>query len=438
MEEGKTSMIEIHPVRQPLDAVVEVPGSKSITNRALPIAALASGTSILQNVLFSDDSRYFMSGLQKLGFRLEIDEAKKTVAVEGRGGVIPDHKGLVDLFVGNAGTAARFLTAFVSLGKGMYRIDGIQRMRERPIQDLIDALRSLGVEIRSELGTGCPPVIVEANGLPGGRVSIPGTRSSQYLSALLLAAPYAKSDVEIEVADKLLSAPYIDMTVRMMSQFGVEVRRKENESFHVPGGQQYKPREYAVEPDASGASYFVAAPAIAGGRVRMLNLSRNSLQGDARFADLLEQMGCRVRWGNGYVEVERSLSQPLRGIDVDLNEMSDTTMTLAAVAPFASTPTTIRNIGHIRIKETDRIHAVVTELRKLGVRVEEWEDGMRIHPADRILPAEIDTYDDHRMAMAFALIGLRADGIRIKDPECVSKTFPDYFQVFDRMCKQSA
>ncbi|WP_018133258.1 3-phosphoshikimate 1-carboxyvinyltransferase [Effusibacillus pohliae] len=430
-------MIEIRPVNRPLNAVVEVPGSKSISNRALPIAALANGISTLRNMLFSDDSRYFMSCLQKLGFCLEIDEQRKTVLVEGKGGLIPEQNEPVDLFVGNAGTAARFLTAFVSLGKGTYRIDGIQRMRERPIQDLIEALQTLGVSVRSELGTGCPPVLVEANGIKGGNVSIPGTRSSQYLSALLLAAPYAGQDVDIEVAGELLSAPYIEMTIRMMSQFGVGVERTGDASFRVRCGQRYQAREYVIEPDASSASYFVAAPAIAGGRVRVLHLSRESLQGDAQFADLLQQMGCRVRWGADFIEVERSLDHPLRGIDVDLNEMSDTTMTLAVVAPFAATPTTIRNIGHIRIKETDRIHAVVTELRKLGVQVEEWEDGMRIHPAEQIVPAEIDTYDDHRMAMAFALVGLRVRGVKIKDPGCVSKTFPTYFQVFEQMCKQT-
>ncbi|WP_380026897.1 3-phosphoshikimate 1-carboxyvinyltransferase [Effusibacillus consociatus] len=427
-------MLEIQPVQQPLNAVVEVPGSKSISNRALPIAALATGTSTLRNMLFSDDSRYFMSCLQKLGFQLEIDEDTKTVVVEGLGGTLPSHDGILDLFVGNAGTAARFLTAFVSIGVGTYRIDGIPRMRERPIQDLIDALQTLGVSIRSELGTGCPPVLVEANGLPGGEVSIPGNKSSQYLSALLLTAPYANRDVEIKVSGELLSAPYIDMTIRMMSQFGVQVETHGDNVFHIAAGQRYKARDYIVEPDASSASYFAAAPAIAGGRVRVTNLSRDSLQGDALFAGLLEQMGCQVRWGTDYIEVEKRDGQTLRGIDVDLNEMSDTTMTLAVVAPFASTPTTIRNIGHIRIKETDRIHAVVTELRKLGVQVEEWEDGMRIYPASQIRPAEIDTYDDHRMAMAFALVGLRVNGVKIKDPGCVSKTFPTYFEVFTKMC----
>ncbi|GAX89746.1 3-phosphoshikimate 1-carboxyvinyltransferase [Effusibacillus lacus] len=430
-------MIEICPLNRPLQAVVEVPGSKSISNRALPIAALANGTSILHNMLFSDDSRYFMSCLQQIGYRLEIDETNRIVTVEGRGGVIPEHTGLLDLFVGNAGTAARFLTAFVSLGKGSYRIDGIPRMRERPIQDLINALRTLGVNIRSELGTGCPPVLIEASGIKGGAVSIPGTRSSQYLSALLLAAPYAQSDVDIQVDGELLSAPYINMTLSMMEQFGVRVEKRGDGAFHVPGGQMYTAREYVIEPDASSASYFIAAPAIAGGKVRVNHLSRTSLQGDAQFAGLMERMGCQVRWGHDFIEVERPAGQELRGIDVDLNEMSDTTMTLAVVAPFASTSTTIRNIGHIRIKETDRIHAVVTELRKMGVRVDEWEDGMRIEPAERLQPAEIDTYDDHRMAMAFALVGLKVPGIKIKDPECVSKTFPDYFDVFTHMCRQT-
>jgi len=429
-------MIEIQPVEQPLDAVVEIPGSKSISNRALPIAALANGTSVLRNMLFSDDSRYFMQCLQQLGYQLAIDEGSKTVTVEGRGGVLPAHEGVRDLFVGNAGTAARFLTAFAALGRGTYRVDGIARMQERPIQDLIDALSALGVNIRSERGTGCPPVLIEAAGLPGGSVSIPGNKSSQYLSALLIAAPYAKSDVDVQVAGELLSAPYIDMTVKMMAQFGVRVEESGKNRYRIPAGQTYSARTYVIEPDASGASYFLAAPAIAGGKVRVQNLSRDSLQGDAQFAGLLEQMGCSVVWGEDFIEVERPEGRELQGIDVDLNEMSDTTMTLAVVAPFASTPTTIRNIGHIRIKETDRIRAVVIELRKLGVAVEEWEDGMRIEPCAALRPAEIETYDDHRMAMAFALVGLRTSGVRILDPECTSKTFPTYFDVFNQMCKR--
>lgn len=429
-------MIEIKPAEHPLHAVVEVPGSKSITNRALLIAALAEGTSHLKNVLFSDDSRYFMQCLKTLGFQLEADEAKKTVSVAGKGGTLPKTEDVANLFVGNAGTAARFLTAFTALGRGTYRIDGIDRMRQRPIQDLINALQALGVNIQSELGTGCPPVLVEANGLPGGRTSIPGNRSSQYLSALLLTAPYAKQDIEIKIIGELLSAPYVDMTIRMMSQFGVQVEQFDKQVYRIRSGQTYTARDYIIEPDASGASYFLAAPAIAGGKVQVTNLTNQSLQGDTRFAELLEKMGCTVRSGPDFIEVERSLDKPLSGIDVDLNEMSDTTMTLAVVAPFAITPTTIRNIGHIRIKETDRIHAVVTELRKLGVTVEEWEDGMRIEPAGEIRPAEIDTYDDHRMAMAFSLVGLRQPNIKIKDPECVSKTFPTYFDVFLEMCNK--
>ncbi len=429
-------MFEVKPLQHPLHAIVEVPGSKSITNRALLLAALADGRSELQNVLFSDDSRYFMKGLQTLGFQLEVDETAKMVRVAGKAGTVPAASEVIDLFVGNAGTAARFLTAFVTLGHGNYRIDGIQRMRERPIQDLIDSLRRMGVDIASEMGTGCPPVLVKANGLIGGHTVIPGNRSSQYLSAMLLTAPYAEQDVIIDIEGELLSAPYLDMTIRMMEQFGVTVERTGNQRFAVPAGQIYRAREYTIEPDASSASYFLAAPAIAAGKVRVNHLTADSLQGDARFASLLEKMGCQVTWGADYIEVERRVGQTLSGIDVDLNEMSDTAMTLAAVAPFASTPTTIRNIGHIRIKETDRIHAIVTELRKLGVQVEEWEDGLRIEPARDIQPAVIDTYDDHRMAMAFSLVGLQAQNIKIAQPECVSKTFPNYFDVFIEMCNQ--
>lgn len=426
-------MIEIHTLTEVPDAVVEVPGSKSITNRALLLAALADGESTLRNVLFSDDSRYFMQCLTSLGYQLTIDESNKTVTVKGMGGDIPEPAGVAELFVGNAGTAARFLTAFAALGKGTFRIDGIPRMRQRPIQDLIDALTSLGVDIKSELDSGCPPVIVRADGLPGGHAEIPGNRSSQYLSALLLTAPYARNEVSIQVTGELLSAPYIDMTLQMMQQWGVHTQTEPGNLFRIPAGQKYSARNYIIEPDASSASYFVAIPAITGGKVRVTNLGRDSLQGDAQFAGLLAKMGCKVELGHDFIEVSHVRGDSLQGIDVDLNEMSDTTMTLAVVAPFAETPTTIRNIGHIRIKETDRIYAVVTELRKLGVEVEEWQDGMRIHPAKHIRPAAIDTYDDHRMAMAFALVGLRVPGVKIKDPQCVSKTFPDYFDVLNRI-----
>lgn len=427
------SEIQIVPLTKPIKAVVELPGSKSITNRALPIAALAQGTTTLTGVLFSDDTRHFMNALKQLGFVIEVDEENHRVIIQGQGGdwTVPQEE--QTLSIGNSGTTARFLTAMLTLGVGTYRIDGIERMRQRPIQDLLVALQELGADVRSEYQNGCPPILITANGLPGGKAHIAGNKSSQYLSAILMSAPYAARGVEIEVVGELLSAPYIEMTVRMMEAFGVHVQTELGNRFLISPRQQYIGREYAIEPDASSASYFFAAAAIVGGEVTINGIGTQSLQGDAQFPALLEQMGCSVEWNESSITVRSPEVGRLRGIDVDLNEMSDTTMTLAAVAAFAHSPTTIRNIGHIRIKETDRILATVTELRKLGVVVEEWSDAMRIHPPKAWYPAKINTYDDHRMAMAFSLIGLRVPGITIMDPECVSKTFPNFFHVLEQL-----
>lgn len=420
--------LPIQPLGRPVDAIIAVPGSKSITNRALLLAALADGTSRLTGALYSDDTRYMAAALRALGIGVREDEAAAAFEVDGAGGRIPLERG--DLFVGNSGTTARFLTAFVALGQGTYRLDGVPRMRVRPIADLLDALHQLGVEAASEAGTGCPPLRVEARGLRGGRAALRGDVSSQYLTALLLVAPLASGDVDIEIAGELASKPYVDITTAMMKQWGASVQQAEYRAFHVPGGQRYAAREYAIEPDASSASYFFAAAAVTGGRVRVPGLGRGSLQGDLGFVEVLRAMGCAVRMEEGYTEVIGPHPQPLRGVDVDMNAISDTVMTLAAIAPFADGLTTIRNIGHIRHKETDRIAALAAELTRLGVRVEERPDSLTIHPAGALRPAEIETYDDHRMAMSFAVTGLRAPGIVIRDPGCVAKTFPGYFARF--------
>lgn len=417
---------EVQTVTNKVNANVVLPGSKSITNRVLPIAALADGESILTGVLFSDDSRYFLQALQALGYQVEIDEPSSTVRVMGQGVAPLNHPEGSDLFVGNSGTTARFISAFVSLGQGVYRIDGVQRMRERPIGDLLTALQALGVQATDLLGTKCPPLQIEAHGLAGGEASIRASDSSQFLSGLLLAAPYAKAPVRLSLQGKLVSKPYVDMTLAIMQQFGVVVHEQSGVYEVVPS--RYQARHYAIEPDASGASYFLAAAAITGGRITIEGLGTASLQGDAQFALVLEQMGCHVTYRDNAITLIGPENQ-LQGIDVDLFHMSDLVPTLAAIAPLCQSPVTIKNVANIRLKETDRITACVTELQKFGVHVEEFPDGMRIYPCSSLKSGvTVKTYDDHRMAMAFAILGLRVVGTKIADPTCVAKTFPDFFQ----------
>ncbi len=419
------SSLPIKPITHPLNATVRVPGSKSLTNRALLIASLASGTTRITNALFSDDSKYFANALKKLGFAVLLDEGNHEMTVAGLGGEIPATK--AELFIGNAGTAARFLSAFLALGHGEYILDGEPRMRERPIGDLIDALHQLGVEM--EATNNCPPVEIFAKGLPGGKTKIAGNISSQFLSALLMVAPYAGSPIEIELITDLNSKPYVDMTIAIMEDFGVEIERQNYERFIIHPASYLPITDYPIESDASAASYFFAAPAICGGTVRIENISRNSKQGDIAFLDVLKQMGCIIGEMVDSIRVTRHTS--LAGLDVDMRDIPDTAQTLAVIAPFASSPTRIRGIESARVKETDRVSAACNELRRLGVQVEEHEDGMTIYPCQTFKPAHIQTYKDHRMAMAFSLIGLRFDGVTIENPSCVSKTFPNFFEVLD-------
>ena len=436
-------LLEIKPISQPLNAKVHVPGSKSLTNRALLIASLADGRTTLTNALFSDDSHYFANALQSLGFDVSLDPDRLEMNVTGLGGQIPAKK--AELFIGNAGTAARFLTAFLTLGNGEYILDGEPRMRERPIGDLVDALMQLGAFLgplsqRERAGDEreniCPPLKIVASGLPGGRTKIAGNISSQYLSALLMVAPYAQSHVVIEVVAELNSKPYVDMTLSIMRDFGVEVERHGYQFFRIRNTSYESRITYPIESDASAASYFFAAPAICGGSVRVENISRKSVQGDIAFLDILAQMGCSVTEKGNAIEVTGPTE--LSGVDVDMRDISDTAQTLAAIAPFAFTPTRIRGIASARVKETDRVHDTCTELSRLGVKVDEYEDGMTIYPCSTFKPSNqqpviVRTYNDHRMAMAFSLIGLRVPGIKIENPECVSKTFPDYFEVLETL-----
>ncbi|MEO8354625.1 MAG: 3-phosphoshikimate 1-carboxyvinyltransferase [Chloroflexota bacterium] len=422
-----SSPLQLTPIAHPLSASVRVPGSKSLTNRALLIAALASGITRLTNALFSDDSRYLATALRTLGFDVQLDETNREMTITGLGGKIPAKQ--AELFIGNAGTAARFLSAFLTLGSGEYILDGEPRMRERPIRDLVDALTQLGTKL--ETMNGYPPVKISACGLPGGKTRIAGNISSQFLSALLMAAPYARSPIEVELVTDLNSKPYVDMTIAIMKDFGVEIKRQGYSYFTITPASYLPATRYQIESDASAASYFFAAPAICGGTVRVENISRTSRQGDIAFLDVLKQMGCKVMEAKTFIEVTGTSS--LQGVDVDMLDIPDTAQTLAVIAPFASSPTRIRGIASARVKETDRVHATCTELARLGVRVEEHEDGMTIHPVEKMQPAAIQTYNDHRMAMSFALIGLRVPGLSIENPACVSKTFPGFFDVLETL-----
>jgi 3-phosphoshikimate 1-carboxyvinyltransferase len=418
--------LPIVPLAKPPSATVTVPGSKSITNRALVLAAFGGGDGCtLTGVLRSEDTEVMLDCLRRLGFELHVDWPKCVVGVTNPhpARVVPAEA--ADLFVANSGTTLRFLTAALAAGRGRYRLDGIPRMRERPVEDLLAALRQLGVRARSETGTGCPPVVVEADGLRGGTVTVRGDTSSQFLSGLLMAALFADGPITVRVDGPLVSEPYVGMTCQLIRQFAGRVEQPEPGTFVVtpePTFELYP--GYDIEPDASAASYFWAAAAVTGGRVTVGGLNRKSLQGDVRFVDVLAAMGCRVEACDAGITVHGGR---LRGVDVDMNDISDTVMTLGAVACFADGPTTVRNVGHIRHKETDRIAALAAELRKLGAEVEERADGLTISPRP-LTGCAVDTYNDHRMAMSLALVGLRVPGVVVRNPGCVAKTYPGFWQ----------
>ncbi|MBM2826060.1 MAG: 3-phosphoshikimate 1-carboxyvinyltransferase [Dehalococcoidia bacterium] len=414
--------IAIQPVACPIDAVIELPGSKSYSNRALLIAALAEGRSEITHALFSDDTHYMRGALEALGIRVEAEESAQRFTVEGQGGNFSVTT--AELFTGNAGTAARFLTAAVAVGRGTYIVDGSERMRQRPIQPLLDGLQQLGVDAHARFDNGCPPVIVRAKGIPGGRARVRGDISSQYISALLMAAPYAERDVEIEIEGELVSAPYIGMTLGIMADFGVRVERVGDDRFRVPSGQVYRGRTYAVEPDASSASYFFAAAAVTMGSVRVPRLGSGSAQGDLGLLEVLERMGCKVIREENAIEVEGP--RRLRAVEADFTQMGDVATTLMAIAPFADGPVTVRGIAQTHYEESDRPVAAATELRRMGIRVDETWDSLTIYPGIP-QPALIQTYDDHRIAMSFAITGLLVPGIAIANPACVAKTFPEFF-----------
>ena len=414
------------PVRR-VEGVVRPPGSKSIGNRVLPLAALASGTTVLKNLPDGEDVELMRDALKQLGLGMRSTDVG--LEVRGLGGPLAAREPLA-LFLGNSGTATRILSALLAGGRGEFTVDGVPRMRERPIKDLVDALGPIagGTRIVYGANAGFPPLRIFAEGLTGGRTRIKGNVSSQFLTGLLLALPLCREAVEVEVEGTLVSAPYVELTLRIMETFGVRVENHGFRKFSLaePGGY-VSPGEYEVEPDASSASYFLAAGAIAGGTVAVRGIGRGSLQGEARFAEVLASMGAKVEYAEAGIKVTRGA---LRGVDADMDLMSDTGMTLAVTALFAEGPTTIRNIGNWRVKETDRIAAMAAELRKVGAEVEEGPDWIRVEPPAALRPAVIDTYQDHRMAMCFSLASLGGVPITINDPGCTRKTYPDYFDAF--------
>lgn len=413
----------LNPISR-VNGEISLPGSKSLSNRILLLSALSSGVTQVYNLLESDDTSRMIDSLRRLGVELELSRNNTLCRVQGLGGPFPSQE--TELFLGNSGTTMRSICAALCLGEGEFTLTGEPRMYERPIADLVDALRPMGADIEYLAEDGCPPLRIHARGIPGGRVSVRGNVSSQYLTAILLSAPLARQDMVIEVVGDLVSKPYIDMTVAVMRRFGATVEADGYRQFRVAGGRGYQsPGSALVEGDASSATYFLAAAAIKGGAVRVQGVGLSSVQGDVRLADVLEQMGAPVRRGEDWIEVGRG---DLRGVDLDLNHIPDAAMTVATAALFADGPTTIRNVGNWRVKETDRLAAMAAELRKVGAQVEEGSDYLRITPPERISSAAIDTYNDHRMAMSFSLAALGDAPITINNPDCVSKTFPDYFE----------
>ena len=410
---------------KPVIASIQPPGSKSITNRALLCAALADGKTTLKGCLRSDDTRVMIHALSQLGINVEEDTNGGNISIEGRGGYIVSD---LDIFVENSGTTIRFLTGALSVLGGRFSLDGIARMRERPIRHLVDALNQIGCGV--SCGTnGCPPVQIDGSGAYGGEISIRGDFSSQFLSGLLMALPYASEPVSINIDGTLVSIPYVQMTMDVMASFGVDVSHDNFERFSVAAPQEYKGRTYKVEPDASAASYFMALAAATGSTITIEGIGRESIQGDIRFADVLELMGCHVKWKESSVTI---FGRELIGVDVDMNGISDTVQTLAVLALFARGPTRIRNVGHIRHKETDRLAALATELVKLGAAVTESADSLEIIPGP-LTGATIGTYDDHRMAMSFAIAGLRIPDVKLENPGCCEKTYPEFFSDLQRV-----
>ena len=421
-------MREIKP-RSSLNATVGIPGSKSITHRALIAAGLAKGKSLLSEALYCEDTLCTINGLRELG--ITISTRGNKMKVLGTGGEFHPSAGIRDIYLGNAGTSYRLLLATVALARGHYMLTGTARMRERPIGDLVRALNELGVEASCTGHNGFPPVSINARGVRGGKAAIEGNKSSQYLSSLLLAAPYTRNGVEIEVKGRLVSRPYVDVTVDVMKRFGVIVNRDRYRHFKITSGQMYQSCQFKIEGDVTNASYFWAAAAVTGGSVTTENVyPLTTNQGDISFLDILEEMGCRVERDAGRVVVHGGA---LSGIEADMDSMPDMVPTLAAIALFANGDTVIRNVSHLRHKESNRLRAIALEWNKLGGRVEELADGLIIHGGGGLSGAAVESHNDHRLAMSLAVVGLRVPGIKIKDDNCVNKSFPGFWELWDKL-----
>ena len=418
----------LNPIKK-VDGEINLPGSKSLSNRALLLAALASGTTTLTNLLDSDDIRHMLNALTKLGVNYQLSADKKQCVVEGLGRAFNTQElGDIELFLGNAGTAMRPLCAALCLGQGEYTLTGEPRMFERPIGSLVDSLKQAGADVTYLKNENYPPLKIKGTGLKGGTITIDGSVSSQFLTAFLMSAPMASEDTTINIVGELVSKPYIKITLQIMQDFGVEVDNVggEYQSFVIKGGQTYQaPGNYLVEGDASSASYFLAAAAIGGGSIKVTGIGKKSVQGDIQFADALEAMGANIEWGDDYIKASKG---ELKAIDMDMNHIPDAAMTIAVAALFAEGTTKITNVYNWRVKETDRLYAMATELRKVGAEVVEGHDFIEVTAPAHIKHAEIDTYDDHRIAMCFSLVALSGTPVTINDPKCTSKTFPDYFE----------
>lgn len=406
---------------------VEVPGSKSITNRALMLAALSNGVCELKGVLFSDDSRAFLSCLMQLGFEVTVQEKIKTVLIRGLGGVIPNRNAKIN--VRSAGTAARFLPAMLAFAGGDYVLESSEQMKKRPMKPLIELLRNIGVIVNCLEEEGHFPFEIHSKGINSNELTMDTTVSSQFVSALLMTGVMLPQGLKLKMSGNRTGGSYIKLTISMMQQFGIHVFQEE-EVCYIPANSSYQIQSYQIEPDVSGACYFYAMAALLGITVVVNNVHSNSIQGDIKFLEVLKQLGCSIRDTETGICVSGTKNGIYPGIIVDMNDFSDQTMTLAAIAPFATSQTIIKNISHIRFQETDRVRAIVQELTRLGIQCEEYEacNGISIHPGT-IVPATIETYDDHRMAMAFTLIGLRVNGIIIKNYKCCTKTFENYFDI---------
>ncbi len=411
------------------DIKVSVPGSKSITNRALLIAAMTKGKTKLKGVLFSDDSRHFLQALVDLGFTVDINEEEKEIVVEGLGGNIPKKE--AEVYVGSAGTAARFLTAYLALSDGRFVINASEQMKKRPMKPLFDALVSMGANIEYLENEGCLPIVTGGNAGLKNEINLDISKSSQFLSALLMTGMLVKGGIKINITSEKKTGSYIDITRKMMASFGKLVAF-ENGEYYV-SDEAYTGVEYQIEPDVSAACYFYAMAATNGCKALVKNVHFDSMQGDIQFIRLLEKMGCIVEDTENGIEVLGPEKGELRGIDIDMNNFSDQALTLAAIAPFANSPVVIRNVAHLRGQECDRLHAMATELTRMGISVKEGEDAIVIFGGD-VNPAEIETYDDHRVAMAFTVTGLASEGIVIKNPMCCKKTFEEYFEVVESLC----